>query len=52
MVAVIDLERMRVDDAWTAGREPDGLAMSVGAAPAPTPAAAPAAKKPTIVHPR
>jgi YVTN family beta-propeller protein len=52
VVAVIDLERMRVDDAWTAGREPDGLAMSVGAAPAPTPAAAPAVKKPTIVHPR
>ena len=25
VVAVIDLENLRVDDAWTAGREPDGL---------------------------
>jgi YVTN family beta-propeller protein len=54
VVAVIDLERMRVDDAWTAGREPDGLAMSVGVVPAPTPSvapAAPAAKKPPTVRP-
>jgi YVTN family beta-propeller protein len=26
VIAVIDLEKLRVDDAWTAGREPDGLA--------------------------
>ena len=25
VVAVIDLENLRIDDAWTAGREPDGL---------------------------
>lgn len=30
VVAVIDLERLRVDDAWTAGREPDGLAGHFG----------------------
>jgi YVTN family beta-propeller protein len=26
VVAVIDLEKLRIDDAWIAGREPDGLA--------------------------
>ena len=26
VVAVVDLEKLRVDDAWTAGKEPDGLA--------------------------
>lgn len=26
VIAVLDLDKLRVDDAWTAGREPDGLA--------------------------
>ena len=30
VIAVIDLEKLRVDDAWTAGREPDGLAGRFG----------------------
>jgi YVTN family beta-propeller protein len=39
VVAVIDLEKLRVEDAWTAGREPDGLAWNTGVkAPEPTPA--------------
>jgi len=52
VVAVIDLERMRVDDAWTAGKEPDGLAMAAGAGPgaSPTPEAAPA-RRPTMPRP-
>ena len=37
VVSVIDLEKMRVEDAWTAGREPDGLALSVGVQPTPVP---------------
>jgi YVTN family beta-propeller protein len=46
VVAVIDLEKWRVDDAWTAGREPDGLAGSfrpkaAEPGPAVTPAGAP-----------
>ncbi|MGE5413275.1 MAG: cytochrome D1 domain-containing protein [Syntrophomonadaceae bacterium] len=44
VVTVIDLERMRVDDAWTAGREPDGLAGRF-APKQPTPA--PTALRPT-----
>ena len=53
VVAVIDLERARVEDAWTAGREPDGLAMSVGTppAPSPTPPTGPAVRRPTLVRP-
>ena len=31
VVAVIDLRKLRVDDAWTAGHEPDGLAGRFGA---------------------
>ena len=31
VVAVIDLQKLRVDDAWTAGKEPDGLAGRFGA---------------------
>jgi hypothetical protein len=27
-VAVVDLQAFRVEDAWTAGKEPDGLAGS------------------------
>ncbi len=38
VVAVIDLDKMRVEDAWTAGREPDGLALSIGVQPTPVPA--------------
>jgi YVTN family beta-propeller protein len=37
VVAVIDLENLRVDDAWTTGKEPDGLAGRFGAAPPPEP---------------
>ncbi len=33
VVAVIDLQKLRVDDAWTAGKEPDGLAGRFGAKP-------------------
>ena len=53
VVAVIDLDRMRVDDAWTAGREPDGLVMSVGTPPRPLPTRppVPAAKPPTPLRP-
>jgi YVTN family beta-propeller protein len=51
VVAVIDLEKLRVDDAWTAGREPDGLAGSFGAkAPEVTPKPAPP-RRPTIRRP-
>jgi YVTN family beta-propeller protein len=53
VVAVIDLDKMRVADAWTAGKEPDGLAMTGTApAPSPTPTAAPAPKRPTPARPR
>lgn len=34
VVAVIDLEKLRIDDAWTAGREPDGLAGKFSPKPA------------------
>jgi YVTN family beta-propeller protein len=34
VVAVIDLQKLRVEDAWRAGREPDGLALRFGAKPA------------------
>ena len=53
VVAVIDLEKGRVEDAWTAGREPDGLAMSAGppVTPPPTPTGGPAVKRPTLVRP-
>jgi hypothetical protein len=30
-VAVIDLQKLRIEDAWTAGKEPDGLALRFGA---------------------
>jgi YVTN family beta-propeller protein len=41
VVTVIDLEKNRVDDAWTAGREPDGLAGHfVPKQPTPAPTAA------------
>ncbi len=30
VIAVIDLEKLRIEDAWTAGREPDGLAGRFG----------------------
>jgi len=46
VVAVIDLERNRVDDAWVAGKEPDGLAMAGGAPPTPPPLAAPTTPPP------
>ncbi len=55
VVAVIDLEKMRIDDAWTTGREPDGLAGSFsrkGAEDAPRPTPAPAAQPPRRVTPR
>jgi YVTN family beta-propeller protein len=47
VVAVIDLDKLRIDDAWTAGREPDGLAGKFSGKPAeeaprtPTPPAQP-----------
>lgn len=31
VVAVIDLQKLRIEDAWTAGKEPDGLALRFGA---------------------
>lgn len=37
VVAVIDLQMLRVDDAWTAGKEPDGLSGSFGAKAAEEP---------------
>lgn len=37
VIAVIDLEGLRVDDAWSTGKEPDGLAGRFGVAPEPTP---------------
>ncbi|HEY1434488.1 MAG TPA: cytochrome D1 domain-containing protein [Thermoanaerobaculia bacterium] len=50
VVAVIDLEKLRVDDAWTAGREPDGLAASFNPkAPEPTPKPAPP-RRPTMAR--
>ncbi len=42
VVAVIDLQKMRVDDAWTAGKEPDGLAARFGAKSEETKPQAPA----------
>lgn len=53
VVAVIDLEKARVEDAWTAGREPDGLAMNAGPPPTPVPTLPPAPplKRPTLVRP-
>jgi YVTN family beta-propeller protein len=54
VVAVIDLERLRVDDAWVAGKEPDGLAMTgSGAATPPPPATTPpppGPRRPTIAR--
>jgi len=44
VVTVIDLEKNRVDDAWTAGREPDGLA---GHFVPKQPTPAPTAPRPT-----
>ena len=41
VVAVIDLQKLRVDDAWTAGKEPDGLAGRFGAKPEETKPQAP-----------
>jgi YVTN family beta-propeller protein len=41
VVAVIDLQKLRVDDAWTAGKEPDGLAGRFGAKAEETKAPAP-----------
>jgi YVTN family beta-propeller protein len=45
VVTVIDLVRLRVDDAWSAGREPDGLAVHIGPKqpepPAPKPTSVP-----------
>jgi YVTN family beta-propeller protein len=55
VVSVIDLEKLRVDDAWTVGPEPDGLALSIGAptpVPTPTPNAnpqpTPGMRRPTV----
>ncbi|HWZ84659.1 MAG TPA: cytochrome D1 domain-containing protein [Thermoanaerobaculia bacterium] len=51
VVAVIDLEKLRVEDAWTSGREPDGLAASYGPkTPVPTPRPTPA-PRPTMRRP-
>jgi YVTN family beta-propeller protein len=41
VVAVIDLDKLRVDDAWTAGKEPDGLAGRFSPKPVETPRPAP-----------
>ena len=50
VVAVIDLEKLRVDDAWTAGHEPDGIAASFGAkGPEPTPRPTPP-RRPTMAR--
>ena len=48
VVAVIDLQKLRVDDAWTAGKEPDGLAARFGAKPEPT---KPPARRVTVRRP-
>lgn len=37
VVAVLDLENLRIEDAWRAGREPDGLAGQFSKAPPPRP---------------
>ena len=49
VVAVIDLQKLRVDDAWTAGKEPDGLAGRFGAQAAEQ--GKPAARKATPRRP-
>ncbi|HEY1251128.1 MAG TPA: cytochrome D1 domain-containing protein [Thermoanaerobaculia bacterium] len=42
VIAVVDLQKLRVDDAWATGKEPDGLAGKFGApAPPEEPGAAP-----------
>ncbi len=49
VVTVIDLQKLRVDDSWTAGREPDGLAGRFGAKatdPAPPPGRRVTARRP------
>ena len=52
VVTVIDLEKNRVDDAWTAGREPDGLAGHfVPKQPTPAPAAPRTAPAPRGMNP-
>jgi YVTN family beta-propeller protein len=52
VVAVIDLEKLRVEDAWTAGREPDGLAGAFSAKPPEeAPKAPPGPRRPTIRRP-
>lgn len=55
VVTVIDLDRMRVDDAWTAGREPDGLAghfVPKQPTPAPTaPQPTPGQRRPNNLNP-
>jgi YVTN family beta-propeller protein len=55
VVTVIDLEKNRVDDAWTAGREPDGLAghfVPRQPTPAPTvPRAMPAPRRANPLNP-
>ena len=55
VVTVIDLEKNRVDDAWTAGREPDGLAghfVPKQPTPAPTvPRATPAPRGTNPMNP-
>ncbi len=52
VVTVIDLEKNRVDDAWTAGREPDGLAGHfVPKQPTPAPTAPRTAPAPRGMNP-
>jgi YVTN family beta-propeller protein len=51
VVDVIDLEKLRVEDAWTSGREPDGLAGSFGAKAPEAEPKAPGPRRPTVRPP-
>lgn len=50
VVSVIDLDRLRVEDAWTTGREPDGLAAHFGLKPPPTPPPVTPQRRPTVTR--
>jgi YVTN family beta-propeller protein len=49
VIAVIDLEKLRVDDAWATGKEPDGLAGRFGA-PAPPEESGAAPPRRVVTH--
>ncbi len=51
VVAVIDLEKLRVEDAWTAGREPDGLAGTFSTKPPGEAPKTPAPRRATTRRP-